>query len=138
MKVLNFIFYFWFCLNFAIIITNELGVLPFEQPALLPSNWWTVNFSLDVFAAIMSGNVAIGIIGLIFKQYVFASLAMVVWTALTIFLPIFSNWLLILPGFLQNLLPPELSSLYYLFISVNTVMFFMFIVQLLTQRSVET
>lgn len=138
MKVWSFIFYFWFCLNFAIILTNQIGVFSYQKPPALSAQSLADRFSLSAFAALTSVDVGIGIVGIIFKQYVFATLAIIVWTALWLFLPIFTDWLLILPNFLHNFIPSELDGLYYLLITINTVMFFMFIAQLLTQRAVET
>jgi len=138
MKAWSFIFYFWICLNFAIIITNEMNILPYQKPPAVSAQSLANRFSLESFSALMSVNIGIGIVGVIFKQYIFATLAIIIWTALWVFLPIFTDWLIILPSFLRNFLPPGLDSLYYLLICMNTVMFFMFIVQLLTQRAVET
>ncbi|MEM3579214.1 MAG: hypothetical protein QXL54_03200 [Candidatus Bathyarchaeia archaeon] len=138
MRVYSAIFFIYFCLPFAILIANEMYPLPYKGTPLLPKDWWMTRIDLQTIAIALTGLGGIGVVGWIFKQYTFASLAAIIWLVTTIFIPIFSTWLSILPNFIANLLPSELSIIQYLLLSFNTLLFFMFIVQLLSQRAVET
>lgn len=136
MRVYSAIFFMYFCIPFAILIANE--ITPYKGTPLLPKDWWMTRIDLQTIAVALTGLGGIGVVAWIFKQYTFASLAAIIWLVTTIFIPIFSTWLSILPNFIANLLPPELDIIRYLLLSFNTLIFFMFIVQLLSQRAVET
>ncbi|MEM1589119.1 MAG: hypothetical protein QW175_01710 [Candidatus Bathyarchaeia archaeon] len=141
MRVYSAIFFMYFCIPFAILIANE--IMPYKGTPLLPKDWWMTRIDLtridpQTITVALTGVGGIGLIAWIFKQYVFASLAAIIWLVTTIFIPIFSTWLSILPNFIANFLPPELDIIRYLLLSFNTLIFFMFIVQLLSQRAIET
>ncbi|MEM1589814.1 MAG: hypothetical protein QW175_05300 [Candidatus Bathyarchaeia archaeon] len=138
MRVYSAIFFIYFCIHFAILIVNEMYPLPYKGTPLLPKDWWMTRIDLQTITVALTGLGGIGVVSWIFKQYTFASLAAIIWLVTTIFIPIFSTWLSILPNFIANLLPHELSIIQYLLLSFNTLLFFMFIVQLLSQRAVET
>lgn len=144
MKAWSAVFFFFFCLPFASLILNQLAIVPGEQrPELLPfsaySNpleYYKAKFNLQVFAAVIGGS-AIGILGYIFRVGAFTNLALIIW-ALCCFTPIISDFVTAFPNFMLNVTPPELHVWAYMISAFVYLMGFMFLMQLMTQRSVET
>jgi len=122
-------------LNLAAFILQQSGVsLASKQLYISPFDI-TNQFSLAVFGALAIGGGIIGVIGLITRQYVYASVALVIWV-MGLLLPVAQWFLLGLPIMMSVLLPPEVSYLTYVVSAFFAVIFFMFMVEIASQRYV--
>jgi len=138
MKTWSVVFFFFFCLNFACFIVNSMKILPVQVDTMIsdPTTYYTTKFNYMVFYGLL-GAAPISILGLITRQYTFASIILVVWVVGQ-FLPIISDFLTAFPNFISSILPPEMQVFGYLLISYNAITMFMFLMQIVSQRSVET
>jgi len=133
--------FFIICLNVAAFIINESGaIVESKELYLSPLDIYdpttgTGKFGLTLFFVLLAGAGAIGIIGIIFQQNIFAIGALLVWVlgGLT---PIIQWFLLGTPIILAQLLPGELSYLSVAIGAFFAVAFFMFLMEIVSQRQV--
>jgi len=133
--------FFIICLNVAAFIINESGaIVESKELYLSPLDIYdpttgTGKFGLTLFFVLLAGAGAIGIIGIIFQQNIFAIGALLVWVlgGLT---PIIQWFLLGTPIILAQLLPGELSYLSVAIGAFFAVVFFMFLMEIVSQRQV--
>jgi hypothetical protein len=121
----------------ACFVLNQANIFPSTTQTLYSPTSITNIFNLTTFSILASGGIGIGILAIITKAYTYASLIAIIW-AVGIFIPILSDFLLAFPRFMNAILPVELQYLTLVFSAYAAMMFFMFIMQLVTQRSVET
>ena len=133
--------FFMVCLNISAFIINESGAIAESKELYLspldiydPSTG-TGKFGLTVFFVLLAGAGAIGVIGIIFQQNIFAIGALLVWVlgGLT---PIIQWFLLGTPIILAKLLPGSLS---YVSVAVGAffaITFFIFLMEIISQRQV--
>jgi len=133
--------FFIICLNIAAFILNTSGaIVESKELYLSPLDIYdpttgTGKFGLSLFFVLLAGAGAIGIIGIIFQQNIFAIGALLVWVlgGLT---PIIQWFLLGTPIILAQLLPGELSYLSVAIGAFFAVVFFMFLMEIVSQRQV--
>lgn len=126
---------FIICLNISAFILNSAQVLPVNRPLTWGITDLTATFSLTVFAGLGIGGALIGVVGLITRTYVYAAGAILIWI-LGILLPIASWFLNGVPMMLTMLLPSELSYISSAITAVFMFIFFIFIVEIMTQRQI--
>ena len=126
---------FYLCLNMAAYIINQSGA--FIESQLLYINPFDVSnqFSLTVFGGLLAGGAIIGVIALITRQYVYASVALVIWV-IGLLLPVAQWFLLGTPIILAALLPSEISYLTYVVSAFFAFIFFMFMIEIASQRQI--
>lgn len=125
---------FFLCLNLAGYIVSQLvsadvimgssEVMPYSSGGIL------TQFNLTVFATIGVGAGIAGIVAIITKQYVFASVVTVIWVVGLLFNV--GNWILNgFPTMMGILLPPELSFMQVVFTAIVTFIFFFLLAETL-------
>jgi len=106
-------------------VSHELYINPFDI-----SN----QFSLTLFVGLSVGTI-IGIAAILFRQYLNASVVLLIW-AVGILAPIGQWFLLGVPIILNAIVPSELAYLTYAVSGFVTFIFFMFMMEILTQRQI--
>jgi len=110
----------------ALAVSQELYVSPFDV-----SN----QFSLAVFGITAIGGGILGLIGLLTRQYTFASGAILIWV-IGLMLPVTQWFLAGVPMILGVLLPTEISYLTYVVSAFFAFILFMFMAEIATQRQI--
>lgn len=132
MKVYGFLL-FYICLNLAAFIINVSGALPVSQELYINPFDISNKFSLTIFLGVTVAGGLAGVIALITRQYVYASVALIIWV-IGLFVPIGQWFLLGVPIMLNSILPVELSYIIHVITAFCTFIFFMFMVEIVTQR----
>ncbi len=135
MKMYSFLVFF-LCLNVAAFILNEAGFYT-ETSELVVSaedisatfNWATLLTSLGV------GGIVAGLVALLTRQYVYAAGALIVW-AIGSMAPVIRWFFIGVPLMLGQLLPSGLEFVSTVTQAFFAVIFFMFIIELVAQRSI--
>lgn len=135
MKMYSLLF-FIICLNMAAFILQQSGTSTVSKELYISPLDITNKFSLSVFGALAIGGGIIGVIALITRQYVFASVALLIWV-IGLLLPITQWFLLGTPIILNVLLPPEVSYLSYVVTAFFAFAFFMFMLEIAAQRQIS-
>jgi len=142
---------FYLCVNMAAYIINQSGA--FIESQLLYINPFDVSnqFSLTVFGGLLIGGGIIGVIALITRQYVYASVALVVWV-IGLILPV-AQWFLLGTPIVLNalipvgtdgkpvLLPVEINDVWVsgftlIIVAFFAFIFFMFMIEIASQRQI--
>jgi hypothetical protein len=126
---------FYICLNIAAYILNASGALMVSQELYINPLDISNRFSLTIFVGLTVAGGLTGIIALITRQYVFASVALVIW-AVGLLVPIGQWFLLGVPIIMNAIVPSELSYLTYAVSAFMAFIFFMFMMEILTQRQI--
>lgn len=92
-------------------------------------------FSIAVFGSFVAGGTITGIISLITKQYVFASVALLLWV-IGIMLNIAGSFVANLPLILGFIIPSELWFISTSLEALVGVILFVFFVEIATQRQI--
>jgi len=126
---------FYLCLNMAAFIINQSGAFATSQELYINPLNVSNQFSLTVFGGLLAGGAIIGIIALITRQYVYASIALVVWV-IGLILPVAQWFLLGTPIILAAILPPEISYVSTVVSAFFAFIFFMFMIEIASQRQI--
>jgi len=119
----------------AAFIINQSGAFATSQELYINPLDVSNQFSLTVFGGLLAGGAIIGIIALITRQYVYASIALVVWV-IGLILPIAQWFLLGTPIILAAILPSEISYLSTVVSAFFAFIFFMFMIEIASQRQI--
>jgi len=128
---------FYICLNLSAYIINEADFLIVSgQPYVSPSGLASI-FSLDTFSIVATflGGGLIGLAAVLTRQYTYAAGAILIWV-LGIMFKITKGIFIGFPEFLGNLLPSELSYLKYIVVAFSAFIFFIFMIEIATQRQI--
>jgi len=123
------------CLNLAGFIIQQSGAFMVSKELYISPLDVTNQFGLTAFWALLAGAGAIGVIGIIFRQNIFALGALLVWVV-GVLLPV-SQWFLIgTPVMLGVLLPTEVGYLSSVVSAFFAIIFFMFLIEIIGQRQI--
>jgi len=128
---------FILCLNIAAWLLVQSETLPVGQELYYSPTDLSTIFSIDAFTieALAIGGGLAGIIAWLTKQYVFASLALVIWV-ISIMFNIGKGLLLGVPIMLATLLPEELIYLSQAVTALFAFILFMFFIEIASQRQI--
>ena len=123
------------CLNVAAFILQQSGALPVSRELYASPFDITNQFGFGVFMVLIGGLAGMSLVAIIFKANIYALGALLVWViaALT---PIVQWFLVGFPIVLAALLPPELSYLTAVVGAFFSMMFFMFLTEIVGQRQI--
>ena len=125
---------FYLCLNVAAFILNESGALLVSQELYINPFDISNQFSLTLFVGLSVGTI-IGIAAILFRQYLNASVVLLIW-AVGILAPIGQWFLMGVPIILNAIIPSELAYITYAVSGFVAFIFFMFMMEILTQRQI--
>jgi hypothetical protein len=126
---------FMICVNLAAFMLNASGLYPVGSALWISPSDMTSTFTLSIFAGVGLGGAIVGIIALITRQFVYATYALIIWIA-GVLLPIAQWFLGGVPIMLAYLLPSELWFVTSSIEALMLILFFMFFVELFSQRQV--
>jgi hypothetical protein len=127
----------WFliCLSVAAFIIATAQMLPNTSILVYNPSDFSSMFSIAVFGSFVAGGTITGIISLITKQYVFASVALLLWV-IGIMLNIAGSFVANLPLILGFIIPSELWFISTSLEALVGVILFVFFVEIATQRQI--
>jgi len=134
MKTYSLMF-FIVCMNLAAFIIQQSEAIMGSQPLWINPFDIQNKFSLTIITAALLGGGAITIITMLFRPGIYAVGALLVWVVITL-TPI-AQWFLIgTPIILAALLPTELSFLTGVISAFFAISFFMFLIEIISQRQI--
>ena len=134
MKTYSLMF-FIVCMNLAAFIIQQSEAIMGSQPLWINPFDIQNKFSLTIITAALLGGGAITIITMLFRPGIYAVGALLVWVVITL-TPI-AQWFLIgTPIILAALLPTELSFLTGVISAFFAISFFMFLIEIISQRPI--
>ena len=134
MKTYSLMF-FIVCMNLAAFIIQQSEAIMGSQPLWINPFDIQNKFSLTIITAALLGGGAITIITMLFRPGIYAVGALLVWVVITL-TPI-AQWFLIgTPIILAALLPTELSFLTAVISAFFAISFFMFLIEIISQRQI--
>lgn len=126
---------FLICLNLAAFIIQQSGAIVGSQPLYINPFDIQNQFDLAIITGSLLSVSAVGVITLIFTPGIYALGALLI-GVLVIITPI-TQWLLLgTPKLLASILPGELAYLSAVVSAFFTVMFFMFLLEIVSQRQI--
>lgn len=132
MRTISIIF-FVICLNLAGFILNVSGFYPISTNLWLNPTEITSRFALNIFAGVVASGAITGIISLLTRTQVFASYALTIWV-IGVLLSLGLWFVGGVPIFLAFLLPNELWYISSVIQAFVTVSFFLFFLEIISQR----
>lgn len=122
-------------LNLAAFIIQQSGAIMGSKPLYISPFDVTNKFSLATIMAALLGGGAITLVALLFRPGIYAVGALLVWVVLTL-TPI-AQWFLIgTPIILTAILPIELAYLSAVISAFFAIAFFMFLIEIVSQRQI--
>lgn len=126
---------FLISMNLAAFIIQQSGAIVGSQSLWIDPTNIQDKFSLTIITAALLGGGAITLVAVLFRPGIYAVGALLVWVILAL-APIAQWFLLGTPLMLTAILPAELSYLSYVVSAFFAVMFFMFLVEIMSQRQI--
>jgi len=122
-------------MNLAAFIINESQAIVGSSPLWIDPTNVADKFSLTVITAALLGGGAITIITMLFRPGIYAVGALLVWVVITL-TPI-AQWFLVgTPIILAAILPVELAFLSAVISAFFAIAFFMFLIEIVSQRQI--